>query len=505
MNIAIIGSGMAGLTAGAALCQRGHTVTIFEQAEHPGGVTAPFQQDGFRWDLGQLLVEGFGPDEPVGRILAELDVLRRIEVRKDDRGYVFPDFEIKKPDTYSGLLWRIDYLKAMFPADSAGLDRYWRDYLRFTRIMTCARRIDSTQGLRAKLWQARLLATMLPFLPRKDWSARQLMDSYFKSEKLKMVFISILADFFTPPSQFPGLGVFALNPESSFDHRMPKILAPGAEQTYHYSILGGIGTLVNALVQKIGECGGQVITRCPVARIVIENGRAAGVVDAQGQTTRFDAVMASGGARETFFNLVGKSALPAAFIHQVETLPLMDSIFMVHLGLDMDPSPYLHGVCTYVYGTYDLEKGIHRARQGEYHEGADGYVVHVPTLHTPNMAPPGKHAMTIYTICPNRLQSGDWESRKEHYADRLVECAEARIPGLRAHTRVRVTLTPEDFRTRTHTAQHAFGGTAPILGAPKLPHQTPIPGLWFIGAQSESGGGVNSVIPGAYKTALKIR
>lgn len=29
-------------------------------------------------------------------------------------------------------------------------------------------------------------------------------------------------------------------------------------------------------------------------------------------------------------------------------------------------------------------------------------------------------------------------------------------------------------------------------------------GLWFVGAQSESGGGVNSVVPAAFKTARHI-
>lgn len=503
MRAAIIGSGMAGLTAGAALAASGHEVTVFEQAPYPGGVTAPFEKDGYRWDLGQLLVEGFGPDEPVGAILRELGVLDRIQVRKDDRGYVFPDFEIKKPGTYSGPLWRIDQLKKQFPGDTRGLDRYWNDYLRFTRLMTCARKMDHSKGLKMRYWQALLFANLLPFLTRKDWNVTRLMNSYFKSEKLKMVFISILADFFTPPSQFTGLGVFALNPEASFEARMPKVIAPGAEQLYHYSVLGGIGTLVQALVQRITECGGQIRTGCPVSSIMVEKGRAKGVVDQQGSFHPADVVIASGGAREVFFDLVGKNHLPTQLARQVTALPLMDSVFMVHLGVDMDPSAYVHGVCTYYYGTYDLEAGITRAKQGSYHEGVDGFVIHVPTLHSPHMAPPGQHALTIYTICPDRLRDASWEERKETYADRLVEYAERRIPGLREHTRMRAIITPDDFRARTHTAHHAFGGVAPVMGAPKIPHKTPVEGLWFIGAQSESGGGINNVIPGAYKTAKR--
>ncbi len=63
MKVAIIGSGMAGLTAGAYLAKAGHAVTVFEQFPTPGGVTATVRQDGFGWDIGPLLIEGFAPGD----------------------------------------------------------------------------------------------------------------------------------------------------------------------------------------------------------------------------------------------------------------------------------------------------------------------------------------------------------------------------------------------------------------------------------------------------------
>lgn len=503
MKVAVIGSGMAGLTAGAALAQAGHSVTVFEQFERVGGVTAPLEKDGFRWDLGQLLLEGFGPSEPTGKILAELRVLDKIRVRKDDRRYVFPDFSLDKPRIYSGPLWRIDRLKELFPKEAGGLDRYWKDYLRFTRLMTCARRMEGKRGFEKLTWQVRLYANLLPFLPRKDWSAQRLMDSYFKDDRLKAVFVSILADFFTPPSQFLGLGVFALNPETSFDSRIPAELDPATEQVYHYSVLGGISTLADALAERIRADGGQILTRQFVEKIVVKNGQVQGVQTADGVVTPADVVIATGTAKDTFFRLVGKEHLPAEFIAQVQKLPLMDSVFMVHLGLDTDPA--MPGVCTYYYGTYDLEGGIQRAREGYFHGGEEGFVVHDPTHHSPEMAPAGMHAITIYTICPDQLKDAAWEDCKEAYADRLVACAEKYLPGLREHTRVRVIVTPQDFRARVHASHHAFGGLAPIKNAARVPYQTPVKGLWFIGAQSESGGGVNTVISAAYTVAKKIK
>lgn len=504
MKVAVIGSGLAGLTAAATLAVKEHQVEVFEHYHQPGGVTASYERDGFRWDLGQLLVEGFGPGEPVGKVLAALGVADRIRLRVEDRRYIFPDFSLDKPETYEGPRWRIERLKQLFPEDAAGLERYWKDYLRFTRLMTLGRQLEDARGLGKLAGQASLYATMLPFLPKMSWSAQRLMDSYFTSDKLKTVFMSILADFFTPPSQFMGLGVFALNPEASFDARMPAELAPGTLQLYHYSLLGGMGSLTATLVGRIQELGGKVYTSRPVAKINIENGRVVGVTDHDGNFTRADVVIASGGAKEVFFRLVGEEHLSSSFARRVLDLPLMDSVFMVHLGLDYDPSPFTGGPVAYYYGSYDLEGEINRARAGEYHQGAAGFVVHVPSLHSPEMAPEGMHAMTIYTICPDRLKEGSFNELRSEFADRLVAYAEAHIPGLREHTVVRAILTPEDFRARTCADHHAFGGLAPVLGSARIPHQTPIHGLWFVGAQSESGGGVNNVIPSSFKVASKM-
>jgi len=166
MNVVVIGSGLSGLTAAAYLAQAGHQVAVFEQDHRPGGVTAPFEADGYRWDLGQLLIEGRGPDKPLGLILAELGIADQVRVRVEDRGCVFPDFALLKPDTYQGPTWRMEQLKELFPAERAGLDRYWADYVRLTRAMTLARRMERAGGWQARALRLRLLWTLLPLLSR---------------------------------------------------------------------------------------------------------------------------------------------------------------------------------------------------------------------------------------------------------------------------------------------------------------------------------------------------
>ncbi len=90
---------------------------------------------------------------------------------------------------------------------------------------------------------------------------------------------------------------------------------------------------------------------------------------------------------------------------------------------------------------------------------------------------------------------------RDELADKLVAAAEQFVPGLRAGTRVRVILTPDDFKARTLLSHHSFGGVAPMLGKSDIPHRTPVRGLWFVGSQSESGAGVGNVMQGAWRAA----
>ena len=240
-------------------------------------------------------------------------------------------------------------------------------------------------------------------------------------------------------------------------------------------------------------------------RALLEGERVRGVELADGERKEADLVLVSGPAREGFFELVGREALPTDFAATVDDVPLMESVFMVHLGVDMDPSPHQDVALNYYYGTYDINEGVARTRRAEYHEGEDGFLIYIPSFHSPSMAPPGQHAITVYTIAPNKLEGG-WQARRQEMTDKLLHEAEKVIPGLREHARVIESLTPVDFGELTNMRDHhSFGGVCPVMGKSGAPHRTPIRGLWFLGAQSESAGGVHNVMRGARKVFKQVR
>jgi len=177
---------------------------------------------------------------------------------------------------------------------------------------------------------------------------------------------------------------------------------------------------------------------------------------------------------------------------------------MLQLGLDIDPAQYLPSAVNYYYLTYDISGAVEKLSKGIYHEGQDGYLICNPTLLSPQSAPEGKFAVTIYTVAPDKPEDFTWAEAKQDMADKLIALAEEKIPGLKEHITEMEILTPEDFRKVTLLHHHSFGGCAPVMGKTGAPYRTNIGGLWFVGAQSESGAGMNNVIEGAAKVFRMI-
>ncbi|MBN1534445.1 MAG: NAD(P)/FAD-dependent oxidoreductase [Spirochaetes bacterium] len=492
MRAAVIGSGLSGLCAAALLAKEGHQVTLFEQHERIGGVTAGIEKDGFRWDYGQLLFNDFGPGEAAYRVLEKLGIAGKVKTVAGYREYGFPDFFIERPGEYGGIYWRRERLKELFPGEARGLDRYYRLYDRIHDLVG----LSGKTGLLARM---RLMLAFLPVMRMKNWSARRLMEYYFADPKLRAVFTSILADYVARPEDFPGLIIPIINAEAQYDERVPLDYGGHQHRSSWRFVVGGCRELVEAIAGVIRHEGGRILTGTAVGSVSVKGGRVDAVVTEGGDRLEVDAVVASGGAQELFGRLVGREHLPEDFMRDhVENIAVTESAFMVHLGVDYDPSVHQNGAALkYHYLTYDIDGAIEECERGVYHEGKDGFLVHIPSKYSPSMAPPGHHAVTVYTIAPDSPVNGTWKEDGERWAERLLEIAERQVPGLRRHERTRVVVTPEDFRRRTYLDHHAFGGATPRLDRTPPAHRTPIGGLWLVGAQSETFGGVAGTLTGS--------
>ncbi|MHA1601708.1 MAG: phytoene desaturase family protein [Promethearchaeota archaeon] len=503
-RISIIGAGLAGLTAGAFLARNGHQVQIFEQFSDIGGVAATIEQDGYKWDIGPLLLEGLGPNEPIRIILEELDLMKKLRIVNEDRGLSTPDFTFWRPEKYQGLYWRREMLKNIFPEESINLNRYFKFYLRMIKLVTIFKQSDQAKGFRKFLLKVQLLFTALPIKKMQEWNATQLLDYFFSNDKIKGLFAGILADFVIRPSEFQGVGIPMVNIETAFDKRIPINIDKHIIQPQYNYILGGCGEMVKLLANFIKKHNGTIQIQSEVQKILFENNQAIGIELENGEQIFSDIVLATGDIQSTFYNLVGKEQISSEIQQHINSLKYMESVFMVHIGIDFDPSPYQPAALCYYYGTYDIENAVKKIRNGIYHEGKDGYLIYIPSMHSPEMAPPHHHAVTVYTVAPNHIKDGDWQTQREKLADKLLEYAESKIPGLREHTKTRLIMTPEDFRQRIQVKHHSFGGIPPIMGQKGFDHQTSIKNLFYAGCQSESTGGIANTMNGGKKVAHLI-
>lgn len=78
MNIAIVGAGFTGLSAGYRLSREGHTVTIYEKEGHPGGLASTFRLPGWKSALEKHYHHWFTNDAAALGLIKDLGLLENL-------------------------------------------------------------------------------------------------------------------------------------------------------------------------------------------------------------------------------------------------------------------------------------------------------------------------------------------------------------------------------------------------------------------------------------------
>jgi phytoene dehydrogenase-like protein len=139
----------------------------------------------------------------------------------------------------------------------------------------------------------------------------------------------------------------------------------------------------------------------------------------------------------------------------------------------------------------------------------------IPSVLDPSAAPAGRHLMSITAkYGPWELREGDWETRKEDFADLVVDTLAEYAPGLRELIQQRHVLSlpdlesvyglPEGNPNHGEMILNQFFHMRPIPGHAR--YRAPIDGLYLCGAGCHPGGGVTG-LPGhnAAREILKDR
>ena len=99
-DVAIVGSGLGGLTTALELARNGYKVAVFEQHRVPGGYAHSFKRKGFEIDVSLHHFGGLSDGKSIHGVLKTLGVLDRISYKrkKDIMCVRFPDGEKTIPN-----------------------------------------------------------------------------------------------------------------------------------------------------------------------------------------------------------------------------------------------------------------------------------------------------------------------------------------------------------------------------------------------------------------------
>ena len=340
-------------------------------------------------------------------------------------------------------------------------------------------------------------------------SAVDFLDQWFETDVLKatMSASGIIGTFLGVRS--PGTAYVLLH------HYMGEI--DGAFRSWGLA-RGGTGAISDAIAGAAREAGAEIRTESPIAKVVVKQGRAVGVVLENGDEISARVVSSSVDPRLTFMKMVGSEHLPNDFVDDIKRYKFRGSSGKVNLALSglpdfkslPGPGAHLRGAVSVSPSVEYMERAYDDAKYGRFSRRPYIDMV-IPSLTDPSVAPPGKHVMSCFVqYAPYKLKEGNWDEKKEAFGDAVIDTIAEYAPNIKSIIRGRQVVTPLDLeREFGLTEGNIFQGeptleqlffARPVPGWAQ--YATPIRNLWMCGSATHPGGGIMGA-PGR-NAALRI-
>jgi phytoene dehydrogenase-like protein len=287
---------------------------------------------------------------------------------------------------------------------------------------------------------------------------------------------------------------------------------------------GGMGAVSDAIAGAARQNGAEIRTDARVSRILLRDGRAAGVELENGQQLTAKVVVTSLHPRTAFLDHVGRANLPDDFVTDIEHWKTRSGVVKINLALSelpdftADPGTNLQEHHT---GSVEMaptmpyiEQAFQDARNGipAVRPFSDGVI---PTAFDKTLVPEGYHIMSLFTQwVPSDWSEAPHTEELQAYADRMIDCYNEVAPNFKSsiiHTDIVGPYQMEqDYGLIGGNIFHGELSLEQLFHMRPAPgfadYRTPVPGLYYASSATHAGGGVCG-IPGmqAAKAALADR
>jgi phytoene dehydrogenase-like protein len=506
LDAIVIGAGHNGLVAACYMQRAGLNVAVVEKNDWIGGAAVSRElHPGILYSNCSYVCSLFRPE-----IMRDLELPRHgLQVIAYEGGALFTRDGDFLANYRNHNAHRREFARYS-PRDAENYERYARDVTRQCRfvqplLMRTAPDPASfkPRDLGELLFLARKFGDLTPremALTARFWtmSIADFLDEYFETDAIKafLAISGIIGTALGPMS--PGTAYVLLH------HYMGDV--DGNVGAWGYA-RGGMGAITAALASSFRASGGTILTQAEVESVLIRNGRAEGVVLADGVELKARTIVSNADVKRTFLKLVDEAELPGSFVRQVRNFKMRGSSGKLNIALDSLPefpalpadSPAIRGDLHFTDSVERMERAYDDWKAGRW--SADPFVdMMIPSTVDPTMAPPGKHFVSCFVqYCPPKVEGRDWTpADRDGFAKSVIDQIGEYSPGFRERILHMEVRTPRELEEEVGlTEGNIFQGeitfdqllfNRPVPGYAQ--YRSPIEGLYLCGSSTHPGGGV---------------
>ena len=490
-DVIIIGSGLAGLTAGAKLAKEGKKVLLIEQHDKVGGCATVFhrkiqgKKTGFEVGLHEMdgLDNAF---DPKNHIFEELGINNQVEFIRVPEFFRITNgrFDITIPHDIPTAK---SVLSKAFPGEQDAVDTFFKDI--------------------KEIYDSLAKGNLEKLAPISQTSIGEYLDTITDNEDLKFVLTG-------------NLGYYHDDPYS-----LSMIIFSAAQTSYFtgggHFIKGGSQSLSDHLASVISNNNGTVILKNLVTEIITEKDCAIGVKytrtkykDAKDheELSAYANVVLANAALPNVVNDLVLQLQNTEYQKRVNSLKLACSILSLYLVFSKPPASLGHNA----YSMFILSEDLTRLEDFHSREKIKDYSKKGFTFVDYSMIDSQINAEGIHTgvICSidyldhwAQLNETDYNNKKEEVAKILIDRLDTIIPGIKDIIIYHEVATPKTM------ARYTLNPEGTVYGFAQIPDQVgpmkhnirkpPIENLYCASAWTGSGGFSGAIMAG-YSCARKI-
>jgi len=337
-------------------------------------------------------------------------------------------------------------------------------------------------------------------------SAGDVLDRWFESDPIKAAFgfDAVVGNFASPYT--PGSAYVLLH------HVFGEVNGKRGQWGH---ARGGMGAITDAMARECAARGVTLRTDAAVRSVIVEGGRAAGVVLESGEAVRASRVVANVNPKLLFEKLVAPEHLPDDFRARIAAYKCGSGTFRMNVALSELPdfavlpgktaAPHHASGIVIAPSLGYMERAYFDAKSSGW-SSAPIVEMLIPSVVDDSLAPPGMHVASLFCQhvhpeLPRVAHGRTWDDARDEVADLMIDTVNGVAPNFKASVLGRRALSPLDLEREfglvggdifhgALTLDQLFSAR-PVLGHGN--YRAPVPGLYLCGAGSHPGGGVTGV------------